>query len=85
MTTFQYHIQAGENGLIVIPTTQIAPGTEVEVLLRTKRTVDPTATMQNGKTAIEDFIDFCTNQPPSDITEEEIEQAKYDYMMEKYG
>ncbi len=37
------------------------------------------------KKSMEDFITFFTNGPVSDVSDEEIEKAKDDYLMEKYG
>ena len=46
---------------------------------------DPARMLPNGKTAIDDFLDFCMelNIPP--MTDEEIEQARFEALMEKYG
>ena len=46
---------------------------------------DPAKILPNGKTAIDDFLDFCKelNLPP--MTDEEIEQARFEALMEKYG
>ena len=95
MTMLRYDIQTGANGSIVIPTTPFAVGEQIEVVLLEKyrddqplddewRT-DPTRLMPNGKTPVEDFLNFCEelNLPP--MTDEEVEQAKFDYLMEKYG
>ncbi|MCL2743143.1 MAG: hypothetical protein FWE67_04760 [Planctomycetaceae bacterium] len=95
MTTIRYNVNTGENGSIVIPATPFAVGEKIEVVLRTPsmedrpsdddRQVDPARILPNGKTAVDDFLDFCKklNLPP--LTDEEAEQAKCDYLMEKYG
>jgi len=46
---------------------------------------DPARILPNGKTTVDDFLDFCKelNLPP--MTDEQVDQAKYDYLMEKYG
>jgi hypothetical protein len=90
MTMIQYNIHVGENGSIVIPTTPFALGEAVEVVLRTPRDDDawqsePTRILPNGKTAVDDFLDFCKELNLPSLTDEEVDQAKFDYLMEKYG
>jgi len=53
--------------------------------LNDERQTDPARILSNGKTALDDFLDYCKelNLPP--LTDEEVDQAKTDYLMEKYG
>lgn len=95
MTIMQYNVQTGANGSIVIPTTPFPFGEEVEVVLRMPKTEngslddgwrpDPAKILPNGKTALGDFLDFCKelNLPP--LTDEEVDQIRFDALMEKYG
>jgi hypothetical protein len=91
MTMLQYNVQVGANGSILIPTTPLAIGEEVEVVLRvpkeeySERQCDPARILLNGKTAVDDFLDFCKELNLSPLTDEEVDQAKFDYLMEKYG
>ena len=85
----QYNINVGENGSIVIPKTPFAIGEEVEVVLRTAkdygRQYEPVKNQSNGETPVDDFLDFCKklNLPP--LTDEKVEQIRFDALMEKYG
>ena len=95
MTMIRFNTHVGSDGSILIPTTPFAVGEEVEVVLRVpkeesrssddERQCDPAKILPNGKTAVDDFLDFCKelNLPP--LTDEEVDQVKYDYLMEKYG
>jgi hypothetical protein len=75
----------------MIPTTPFAFGEEIEVVLRVpkeendEQQCDPKKILPNGKTAVDDFLDFCKELDLPPLTDEEIDQAKYDYLMEKYG
>ena len=46
---------------------------------------DPVRILPNGKTAIDDFLDYYRVQPPTSLTDEEIDQLRYEAMKEKYG
>ena len=46
---------------------------------------DPARILPNGKTALDDFLDYYRNQPPTSLTDEEIDQLRYEAMKEKYG
>jgi hypothetical protein len=46
---------------------------------------DPARILPNGKTVIEDFLDYYRNQPPTSLTDEEIDQLRYESLKEKYG
>ena len=89
MTVIQYNINVGENGSIVIPATPFAIGEEVEVVLRPAkdygRQYEPVKNQSNGETPVDDFLDFCKklNLPP--LTDEEVEQIRFDSLMEKFG
>jgi hypothetical protein len=91
MTMIRYNIQVGANGSIMIPSTPFAVGEEVEIVLQTPKDAncgwqpDPARIMPNGKTALGDFLDFCKelNLPP--MTDEEVDQIRFDALMEKYG
>ena len=82
MTMIQYNVQVGANGSIVIPTTPFAIGEEVEVVLRESNSVD---VLPKGKTSVDDFLVFCKTLNLPSLTDEEVDQAKFDYLMEKYG
>jgi len=89
MAMVQYSIHVGENGSVVIPATPFTVGEEVEVVLRTSkddsRQFEPVKIQPNGKTPVDDFLDFCKelNLPP--LTDEEVEKIRFDALMEKYG
>ena len=46
---------------------------------------NPARILPNGKTVIDDFLDYYRNQPPTSLTDEEIDQLRYEAMKEKYG
>ena len=95
MTTLHYNIQTGINGSILIPTTPFATGEEIEVVLTKKYREpqpldddwqpDPTQILPNGKTPVEDFLDFCKELNLPSLTDKEIDQIRFDALMEKYG
>ena len=95
MTMIRYSIQTGANGSITIPTTPFAMGEKVEVVLRMPmsedRTLDgdervePARILPNGKTPVQDFLDFCEELNLPSLTDDEVEQIRYDALMEKYG
>ena len=81
MTTLHYNIQTGANGSILIPTTPFATGEEIEVVLVGKYKApqpldddwqpDPARILPNGKTPVEDFLDFCKELNLPSLTDEE--------------
>jgi len=90
MTTFHFQTHVSESGVIMLPpqakklygktvVVNVDQSFDVDVPL------DPARVLSNGKTAVDDFLDFCKelNLPP--MTDEQVDQAKYDYLMEKYG
>ena len=93
MTMLRYNIQTGANGSIVIPTTPFAVGEEVEVVLRMPQMdddaldddwqVDPARILPNGKTALEDFLDFCKELNLPSLTDEEVEQLRAERLQRK--
>jgi len=46
---------------------------------------DPTKVLPNGKTPVEDFLDFCKELNLPSLTDEEAGQVRFDALMEKYG
>ena len=95
MTKLRYSTHAGTNGSISIPATPFAIGEEIEVILTGKSKElqpldddgqpDPATILPNGKTPVEDFLDFCKELNLPSLTDEEVEQARFDALMEKYG
>ena len=95
MPTLQYETRVSPDGFIPLPLPPEFYDRKVVVRLDAEknesrsldddRQVDPARILPNGKTAVDDFLDFCKklNLPP--MTDEEIERAKCDYLMEKYG
>jgi hypothetical protein len=88
----RYNIQTGANGSILIPTTPFAVGEEVEIVLMDKGQSldddgqpDPARILPNGKTAVDDFLDFCKELNMPSLTDEEVDQIRFDALMEKYG
>jgi len=91
----RYNIQTGANGSIMIPATPFAVGEKIEVVLRMPKTedrtldddwqVDSAKILPNGKTPVEDFLDFCKELSLPSLTDDEVEQIRYDALMEKYG
>jgi len=88
MTMIRYNIQTGENGSIVIPTTPFAMGEEVEVVLKEKyrkyRTKTPTRTEVADKTPEQDFLDFCEELAMPALSDDEVDQFKYERLKSKY-
>jgi len=94
MTMIRYNIQTGANGSIMIPTTPFAVGREIEVVLKERyeefpsfdddKRVEPAKILPNGKTPVEDFLDFCKELNLPSLTDDEVEQIRYDALMEKY-
>jgi len=86
MTTLRYSIQAGTNGSISIPTTPFVNGEEIEVILMEKSgelqpfdddwQPDPARTLPNGKTPVEDFLDFCKERNLPSLTDEKKRQQR---------
>ena len=46
---------------------------------------DPARILPNGKTAVGDFLDYCKELNLLPLTDKEVEQIRYDALMEKYG
>jgi len=90
MTTFHFQTHVSESGVITLPPQAgklygKAVVVNVDQTFDDDRQIDPARILPNGKTAVDDFLDYCKelNLPP--MTDEEVEQAKCDYLMEKYG
>ena len=88
MTILQYETRVSSDGLITLPPIPEYQGCRVVVRIEEEddeQQCDPTKILPNGKTAVDDFLDFCKelNLPP--WTDEEVDQAKFDYLMEKCG
>ena len=61
---------------------------EAKIVIETlgeDRRPDPAKILPNGKTAIDDFLDYYRNQPPTSLTDEEIDQLRHEAMKEKYS
>ena len=67
-----------------IPETFYGEHVTVKVDVNDQPKTESAKILPSGKTAIEDFLNFCKelNLPP--MTDEEVEQAKFDYLKEKY-
>ena len=87
MTMIRYNIQTGENGSIVIPTTPFAVGEEVEVVLMEKyrkhQTKTPARTGIADKTPEPDFLDFCEELAMPPLSDDEVDQFKYERLKGK--
>jgi hypothetical protein len=96
MTTFHFQTQVSSGGMITLPPlpeTFYGENVTVKVNVRVEPDEwgddddgpDPARILPNGKTVIDDFLDFCKglNIPP--MTDEEIDQLRYDALKEKYG
>jgi hypothetical protein len=46
---------------------------------------DPARILPNGKTAIGDFLDYCKELNLPSLTDEEVDQVRFEALMEKYG
>ncbi len=78
MTILQYETRVSPEGLISLPPIPELHNRKVVVSVEAERTEDA------GK-SIEDFINYFTSGPMSDVSDEEIEKAKEEYLMEKFG
>jgi predicted HicB family RNase H-like nuclease len=88
MLQFQTHVS--ESGVITLPPQAKkfygkAVVVNVDQSPDDERQLDPARILPNGKTAVDDFLDFCKELNLSPLTDEEVEQVKFDYLMEKYG
>ena len=90
MTTFHFQTHVSESGVITLPPQAEKLYGKVVIVnvdqpFEDDWQVNPAKILPNGKSAVDDFLDFCKelNLPP--MTDEEVEQAKCDYLMEKYG
>jgi len=93
MPILQFETRISPEGYITLPALPEYRDREVVVyvgenrndVLSEKMQPDPARILPNGKTAIDDFLDYYRNQPPTSLTDEEIDQLRYEAMKEKYG
>ena len=88
MTMIRYNIQTGANGSVLIPTTPFADGAEIEVVVREKyekyREKMPVRSDLAGKTPEQDFLDFCEELAMPSLSDDEVNQIKYERLKGKY-
>ena len=90
MTTFNFQTHVSDSGVITLPPQAKklygkTVVTNVDQSFDVDAPLDPARILPNGKTAVDDFLDFCKELNLPSMTDEQVEQAKYDYLMEKYG
>ena len=90
MTTFHFQPHVSDNGVISLPPQAEELYGKVVVVNVAKPSdddwqPDPARILPNGKTPVEDFLDFCKELNLSPLSDEEVEQIKLDALMEKYG
>ncbi len=78
MTILQYETRVSPEGLISLPPIPELHDRKVVVSVKAER-------IEVAGKSIEDFINHFTSGPMSDVSDEEIEKAKEEYLMEKYG
>ena len=88
MTMIRYNVQTGANGSVLIPTTPFADGEEIEVVLREKyekyQKQVPTRLYPTEKTPEQDFLDFCEELAMPFLSDDEVDQIKYERLKKKY-
>ena len=93
MTAFHFQTHVSDSGMIALPPLpEVFYGENVTVQVAVKDhsldddwQPDPARVLPNGKTTVEDFLDFCKGLNLPSLTDEEVEQVKFDALMEKYG
>ena len=90
MTAFHFQTHVSDSGVITLPPQAKrlygkAVVVNVDQSLDDDRQVDPARILPNGKTAVEDFLDFCKELNLPSLTDEEVGRVRFDALMEKYG
>ncbi len=84
MTTQQFRVHISADGVIDPIPNWTGGEREVELfVLPPEPTIDPSKILPNGKTAVEDFLQFCTGIV-GNISDEELDELRYEYLTEKY-
>lgn len=93
MPILHYETKISGDGSITLPLLPEYRGRNVVVVVEEEcgaasredrqNQVDPARIMPNGKTAVEDFLQFCTGIV-GEISDEELDRLKYERLMEKY-
>jgi predicted HicB family RNase H-like nuclease len=92
MTTFHFQTHVSDSGVITLPLDAkdfygeiVSVNVGIDAKSKREVTPDPARILPKGKTALDDFLDFCKelNLPP--MTDEEVDQIRFDALMEKYG
>jgi hypothetical protein len=85
MTILQYETRVSSDGFITLPPIPEYKGRRVVVRVEEEWDKPATPSELADKTPEQDFLDFCKELNLPSHTDEEVEQAKLDYLMEKYG
>jgi len=93
MTTFHFQTYVSDGGVLALPPLpEVFYGENVVVKVDVKNQSpdgdwqpDPARVLPNGKTAVEDFLDFCKELNLPSLSDEEVDQVRFDALMEKYG
>jgi hypothetical protein len=89
MTTFHFQTHVSDSGVIMLPLdAKDFYGEIVSVNVDKGQSFDddgqpdPAGILPNGKTPVEDFLDFCKELNMPSLTDEDVEQMKYEYLVE---
>ena len=92
MPTIELLAHISTDGRVTVPPIPDWPGgeanTPVYVRLPVRndnRQSDPARILSNGKTALDDFLDYGKELNLSPLTDKEVDQTRFDALEEKYG